>query len=113
MFSLNGGKWIYPSKRVLLLMAHVRVRFFGVLREMVGRREEGLQIDDASNLVDLIELLSSKHGKKFTDFVFDQGKLRDGFAFAINGDSLSESKLSSTKCKNVREFVILPPISGG
>jgi len=85
-----------------------------MLREMVGRREESLQIDDASSVTDLIKLLSSKHGKKFSDFVFDhKGKLRDGFAFAINGDAVSETKLSVTKCKSVQEFVILPPISGG
>jgi MoaD family protein len=95
-------------------MAQVKVRFFGMIKEMVGKREENLEIDDSSNITDLIKLLSSKHGQRFTDFVFDKkGNLRDGFAFAVNGDSLSESKLSSTKCKSVQEFVILPPISGG
>jgi MoaD family protein len=95
-------------------MAQVKVRYFGMLREMVGRREESLVIDDASCVTDLIKQLSSKHGKRFTDFVFDQeGNLREGFAYAVNGDSISESKLSSTKCDTVKEFVILPPISGG
>jgi MoaD family protein len=95
-------------------MALVKIRFFGMLREMIGKREESLQIDDSSSVTDLIKLLSSKHGKRFADFVFDQkGNLREGFAFAVNGDSLSESKLSTTKCKDVQEFVILPPISGG
>lgn len=95
-------------------MAQVKIRFFGMLKEMVGKREENLQIDDSSNVKDLIELLSSKHGKRFSDFVFDQkGNLREGFAFAVNGDSVNASKFSSTKCKDVKEFVILPPISGG
>lgn len=95
-------------------MAQVRIRFFGMLKEMVGKREEVVQIDDTSNVTDLIRLLSSKHNKRFADFVFDQkGNLREGFAFAVNGDSLSESKLDSTRCKDVKEFVILPPISGG
>jgi len=95
-------------------MAQVKIRFFGMLREMIGKREESLQIDDSSSISDLIKLLSTKHGKRFADFVFDQkGNLREGFAFAVNGDSLSESKLGSTKCSDVKEFVILPPISGG
>jgi len=89
-------------------MAQVKIRFFGMLKEMVGKREESLQIDDSSSVADLIKLLSSKHGQRFTDFVFDEkGNLRDGFAFAVNGDSLSVSKLSSIKCKDVQEFVIL------
>jgi molybdopterin converting factor small subunit len=95
-------------------MAEVKIRFFGMLREIVGKREETLVVRDADSVMDLIKLLSSKHGKKFSDFVFDkEGNLRDGFAYAINGDSVSESKLSSVRCRSVREFVILPPISGG
>jgi MoaD family protein len=95
-------------------MAQVRIRFFGMLKEMIGKREESLQIEDSASISDLIKLLSTKHGKRFAGFVFDQkGSLREGFAFAVNGDSLSESKLESTKCRDVKEFVILPPISGG
>lgn len=95
-------------------MAQVKIRFFGMLKEMIGKREESVQIEDSSSVSDLIVLLSTKHGKKFEDFVFDKkGNLRNGLAFAVNGDSIEESKLASTKCKEVKEFVILPPISGG
>ncbi len=95
-------------------MAKVKIRFFGMLREMVGTREESIQIDDSSSVEDLVKLLSSKHGQRFTDFVFDKkGKLRDGFAYAVNGDSVNESKLFSIKCGGVTEFAILPPVSGG
>ncbi len=95
-------------------MAQVKVRFFGMLREIVGKREETMQIEDASTAIDLVKLISSKHGQKFSDFVFDKkGGLREGFAYAINGDAVEDSKLGSIKCRDVKEFVILPPISGG
>jgi MoaD family protein len=98
----------------ILVMAHIRVRYFGSLREIVGKREERILIDDDSRVTDLVTMLSDIHGKKFSEFVFDStGKLKDGFAYAINGDSVSGDRLRRTKCKEVSEFVILPPISGG
>lgn len=106
---------IIPQEaQITIHMAQISVRYYGILRELVGKREENLSVEDTSSVVDLIKVLSSRHGRKFNDFVFDQkGRIRNGLAFAINGNSVSKSKLSSTRCKMVSEFVILPPISGG
>jgi MoaD family protein len=96
------------------LMADITVRYFGMLREIVGKRSEIVAIEDSSSGTDFLDSLSNKHGKKFRDFVFDSdGKIRQGLAFAVNGSSVQKSTLSRTKCKNISEFVILPPISGG
>ncbi len=95
-------------------MARVRVRYFGILREKVGKREERVTIEDSASLSELIDMLIKSHGEKFTEYAFDSdGHLKSGFAFAINGDSIRESELPRIKCKQVSEFVILPPISGG
>jgi MoaD family protein len=95
-------------------MADIRVRYFGPLRERVGKRFEKISIDDSATLSELLEKLTNIHGSEFRNFVFDNsGKLRQGIAFAINGDSIPSSRLGMVKGKNVREFVILPPISGG
>ncbi|MGH2637806.1 MAG: MoaD/ThiS family protein [Rhabdochlamydiaceae bacterium] len=95
-------------------MSQISVRYFGMLREVAGRRQEVFNIDDSSSATELIKLLSAKHGQKFTEFIFDpRGRLRQGFAFAVNGHSVDESKLQGIKCKKIHEFVILPPISGG
>ena len=85
-----------------------------MLREIAGKREETLQMEDSSSAVDLIRVLSSKHSQRFSEIVFDKkGNLREGFAYAVNGDTVNETKLASTKCRDVHEFAILPPISGG
>jgi len=95
-------------------MADITVRYFGMLREIAGKRSEIVTIDDLSSGVDLLDSITNKHGKKFRDFVFDShGKIRQGLAFAVNGSSVQKTTLSRTKCKNISEFVILPPISGG
>jgi molybdopterin converting factor small subunit len=94
--------------------ATVRVRYFGMLRQITQKREEKFIVPDNSSLQDLVREISSKHGEKLKDLIFDsKGKLRDGFAFAADGYSIEELKLARTKCRDVREFAILPPISGG
>lgn len=95
-------------------MAAVKIKYFGLLREIVGSREENLKVDDKLSASEIIKILAQKHKGRFSDFVFEKdGKLQSGFAYAVNGSTVSESKLSSIKCSEVQEFVILPPISGG
>lgn len=98
----------------MTLMAAVRIKYFGLLREFVGSREENLEVDDKFDAHEIVRLLAEKHKGRFSNFVFEKdGKLRSGFAYAVNGSTVSETKLSFIRCSEVREFVILPPISGG
>lgn len=95
-------------------MAVVKIKYFGMLKDIVGSREELVAVGDEARASEIVRVLAQKHGVKFSDFVLDKdGTLRSGFAYAINGTSVSEPKLSATKCKDIHEFVILPPISGG
>ncbi|MHB8567830.1 MAG: MoaD/ThiS family protein [Nitrososphaerales archaeon] len=97
-------------------MADITLLYFGILRELtVGKkRQEKIMIEDSSSIEDLMKKLAEMHGQKFRDYVFDsKGKSRSGIAFAINGDSIDASALKMIRCKGVKEFVILPPISGG
>src|SRR5271169_1028640 len=95
-------------------MARITVRYFGMLREIVGKRSEIVTIEDTSKGVELLNSISKIHGKKFSDFVFDtNGELRQGLSFAVNGSSVQEPAFLKMNCKLISEFVILPPISGG
>ncbi len=95
-------------------MSEISVLYFGRLKEIVGKRQDRVKVEDARSASDLIEMISDLHGKSFKDFVFDsKGKPRAGLAFAVNGDTVDESQLKKIKCGSIREFVILPPISGG
>ncbi|MGI0079138.1 MAG: MoaD/ThiS family protein [Nitrososphaerales archaeon] len=95
-------------------MAGVTVRYFGILRELAGRRVEKIKMEGDSNLTDLVKNLATRHGAKFEAFIYGpDGKLNKSLAFAVNGDSIQLSKLGRLKCKDVSEFVILPPIAGG
>ena len=95
-------------------MAQIKVLYFGMLRELAGKREERVEIEGSSSLSDLVKVISEQHNSKFKSFVFESdGKLREGFAFAVDGSSVSKSRLRQIRCKEVSEFAILPPISGG
>ncbi len=97
-------------------MASVTVLYFGMLRELSRgkKRQERLEIDDRATLAELIEEISERNGPKFRDYIFDaSGKLKSALAFAVNGDSIESYVLNSKECRGVKEFVILPPISGG
>jgi len=99
---------------LVLPVTKVAVRYFGMLHDLAGMRSETFNVDESDTVLDLVKLISSKHGKRFEDFVFDpKGKIRPGIAFAVDGSSVERSSLGKTACKDVKEFVILPPISGG
>ncbi len=95
-------------------MVQIKVLYFGMLRELAGKREERVEIEGSSSLSDLVRVISEKHNSKFRNFVFESdGKLREGFAFAADGSSVAKSRLRQIRCREVSEFAILPPISGG
>ena len=85
-----------------------------MLHDLAGKRSEVLSVDPASSAMDLIQRIVLKNGKRFQDFIYDDsGQLRSGLAFAVNGVSVEKAALKRAKCRDIAEFVILPPISGG
>ena len=95
-------------------MTEISVLYFGPLRDLAGKRRETVKISGTSSLADLLEAIRKSHDQKFSNFIFEGGgKIRGSIAFAADGRSILRSDLKRIKCKNVNEFVILPPISGG
>ncbi len=92
----------------------MEILYFGPLYEIVGKRREKVDASRSSTLADLLEDIRETHGQKFSNFVFDsKGKIRSSILFAVDGESISKSDLNKIECSSVKEFVILPPISGG
>ncbi len=92
----------------------VSVLYFGSLKEISGKRQEKVRMEDSASLLELIQELARLHGPRFREFVYSSsGKLREGLAYALDGETIARSKLGKITCKEAKEFVILPPISGG
>lgn len=92
----------------------VKVKFFTVLREITQRREEEIELPNAATVEGLLKVLSERHGRKFTEYVYDKAKkVRSDLQFLINGKSTTTLQGFKTKLENGDEVAILPPVGGG
>ena len=79
----------------------VRVLFFGMLKEMVGRQEDAIHLPDQSTLGDLLN-----HYEKIFPVLKD---MLASLAMSIN----EEYAGPDSRLKNGDEVALLPPVSGG
>jgi MoaD family protein len=95
----------------------VSVRFFTILREITGKKEETLEFPRGEEVtVDrVLKRLSEKHGKAFNDYVYDRrtGEVKGFLQFLVNGRSLSSPKGMETELSSGDVLAIVPPVSGG
>jgi MoaD family protein len=95
----------------------VSVRYFTVLREIVGKKEETIEFreNERPTLSTLLARLSKKYGKEFNEYVFDlkTGECKGFLQFLINGRSPSAEKELDAVLSNGDVIAILPPVSGG
>jgi molybdopterin synthase sulfur carrier subunit len=93
---------------------YVKVKFFTTLREIVGKKEEQIQLSGSVTLEALLKQLAKKHGEDFEDYIYDElGKVRGHLQFLINGKSASTDQRMKTKLREGDEIAILPPVGGG
>ena len=95
----------------------VSVRFFMILREVVGKKEERLQFSKSQKVTVNVVLkqLSEKYGKAFIDYVYDSnsGEVKGFLQFLVNGRSISTSGGLGFELSDGDVLAILPPVSGG
>jgi len=92
----------------------VKVRFFTTLREIVGKKEEQIELSGSVTLEALLKQLSKKYGKDFEDYIYDElGNVRGHLQFLKNGKSASAEQGLKTKLGEGDQVAILPPVGGG
>jgi len=92
----------------------ITVKYFAALREIVGKKEDLLELDADLTVENLLEALSDKYGEEFQEYIYnEEGRLRENLQFLIDGKSISTSKGIKTKLHNSSQFVIIPPVGGG
>ncbi len=95
----------------------MRVRFIGLLQNLLGTKEEELSLSRATTLRDLIGSLTERHGKEFQNRVLNQeGRLRQTIRVVVDGNQLDEEDALDTWLTDENELAILlivPPMAGG
>jgi MoaD family protein len=95
----------------------VSVRFFTVLREVAGKKDEILQFgEDEKVTVELVlKTLSARYGKPFADYIYDPqtGSISGFLQFFINGQSTSAFKGIESELNEGDVLAIVPPVGGG
>ncbi len=95
----------------------ISVRFFTALREITGKREEKLTLkgEEAVTIRMVLDVLSKRYGKGFTEYVFDRktGQVKGFLQFLVNGRSTSSSDELKTELADGDVLAIIPPVGGG
>ncbi len=79
----------------------LRVLFFGILRERLGRREDAIELPEGARVADLMAELAGRHDV----FQLGAGSLR----VAVNQDYVDDEHV----LRDGDEAAIIPPVSGG
>jgi MoaD family protein len=93
----------------------IKIQYFAIVRELVGQREEVIDLERKTNVLDLLKLLGTRHGEKFMQYVFDPatGNPRLYLQFLVNQESISSLSGFSTILPEDSTFAIIPPVGGG
>ncbi len=95
----------------------VSVRFFTVLREVTGKKEENIEFseDQKATVGAVLKSLSERYGKSFTEYVYNPqtGEVKGFLQFLINGKSSGTLKALETDLADGDVLAIVPPVGGG
>jgi MoaD family protein len=95
----------------------ISVRFFTILREIVGKKEEILRFSRNQKVTvnTVLEKLGERYGKAFREYVYDSknGEVKGFLQLLVNGRSLSKTEGLNSELSDGDVVAILPPVSGG
>jgi len=95
----------------------VHIRFFTILRELLGKKTETLEFQDMSivTVESVLKRLTDLYGQVFFSYVFDKetGTVKNHLAFLVNGLNIMPNEGLQTPLKNDDVLAIIPPVGGG
>lgn len=90
----------------------VKVKFFAPFRELFGANEREIELEGASDVQELLNILCDSDERR--EKVFDQyGELNSYVMILKNGQPVQILDGVQTKLEEGDEIAIFPPVSGG
>jgi len=94
----------------------VKVEYLGSIKNMIdGGSEEEIETRENASLVDLLIVLSHRHGEAFKRVVCETAgmELKPRCVITINGRLLNELNGTKSKLEHGDRVVLMPIVSGG
>ena len=93
----------------------VKVKYMAAARDITGVREEIVEVGNSSTVMNLLQTLAEKHGRKMHDYLFDAttGKPQSHLRFLLDGRSVHTIDAFDTALSDEATLVIVPPVAGG
>ena len=93
----------------------VKTQYFASLRELLGVREEMLDVRNDIDVKGLLEVLVERHGPKLKAYIFDPktDTPKQHLQFIIDGKSIRTLRGFTTKLYEGATFAVIPPVGGG
>jgi len=93
---------------------NIKVQYFAIIREMVGLREEVLNLTQGITVLDLLKFIVTRH-VQLRDYIFDPKTEypRPNLQFLVDDNLISVLKGFETSMTQDCTFAIIPPVGGG
>ncbi len=92
----------------------VIVKYFAMIRDIVGHKDDVLDFFEKTSTKRLLSMLCNMHGEDFKRVVCSEdGTLRKGLIFLLNGEAISNDSLTSKILMDGDVAAIMPPVGGG
>ena len=93
---------------------NVKVQYFAIVREMVGLRDEVLNLPEGITVLDLLKIIVTRHSQ-LKEYIFDPKTEypRPNLQFLVDDNLISALKGFETSMTQDCTFAIIPPVGGG
>ncbi len=95
----------------------MRVLFFGLIKNVIGKEEEALPLEEGVTIRKVLHYLAERYGEEFRDNMMTAaGEPRQTVRLLVDGVNIDEGEGLDTKMGGagvLSIIVMIPPMSGG